>query len=85
MKQVTTVRQDLGEELQVIERLKLFNFPPLKFQVDICTASFLLRFMSTENSICQLFVSQAALTLDNTYTRYGGSADSIHSLTDAIF
>ena len=50
----------------VIECQKLFNFLPLKFQVDIRTASFMLRFMTTENSICQLFVSQAALSLVNT-------------------
>ena len=44
----------------------------------------MLRFMSTENSSCHLFVSRAALTLDGLYIRYGGSVDSIHSLKDAI-
>jgi hypothetical protein len=47
----------------VIECQKLFNFLRLKFQVDIRTASFMLRFMSSENSICQLFITQAALVL----------------------
>jgi hypothetical protein len=68
----------------VIECQKQFNFLPLKYQVEIRTASFMLRFMTTENSICQLFVPQAALSLDNIYSRYGDSIDSIHSLKDAI-
>jgi len=62
----------------------MFNFLPLKYQIDICTASFMLRFISSENTICQLFVSHAAVTLNNIYSRYGGSIDSIHSLKDAI-
>jgi len=45
----------------------MFNFLPLKYQVDIRTASFMLRFISSENTICHLFVSHAALTLNNIY------------------
>jgi len=62
----------------------MFNFLPLKYQIDVRTASFMLRFISSENNICHLFVSHAALTLNNIYSRYGGSIDSIYSLKDAI-
>jgi len=34
---------------------KLFSFLPLRYQVDIRTASFMLRFMATDNYICNLF------------------------------
>jgi len=62
----------------------MFDFLPRKYEVDISTANFMLRFISSENKICHLFVSHAALTLNDIYSRYGGSIDSIHSLKDAI-
>ena len=68
----------------VIECQKMFNFLPLKYQVDIRTASFVLRFISSENTICHLFVSHAALALNSKYNRYGGLVGSIQSLKDAI-
>jgi len=73
-----------GSVDMVTECQKMFNFLPLKYQVDIRTASFMLRFISSENTVCHLFVSHAALTLNIIYSRYGGSIDSIHSLKDAI-
>ena len=73
-----------GSVDMVIECQKMFNFLPLKYQVDIRTASFMLRFISSENTICHLFVSHAALALDSIYNRYGVSVGSIQSLKDAI-
>ena len=58
----------------------MFNFLPLKCQVDIRTASFI----SSENTICHLFVSHATLALNSIYNRYGDSVGSIQSLKDAI-
>jgi len=43
----------------------------------------MLRFLATENSICNLFALQAARILADIYTRYGDSVDSINSLKDA--
>jgi len=57
-----------GSVDMVTECEKMFNFLPLKYHVDIRTASFMLRFISSENTICHLFVSHAALTLNNIYT-----------------
>jgi len=54
----------------VTECQNMFNFLPLKYQVDIRTASFMLRFISSENTICHLFVRHAALTLNNIYIHY---------------
>jgi len=73
-----------GSVDMVTECQQIFNFLPLKYQIDIRTASFMLRLISSENTICHLFVSNATLTLNNIYSRYGGSIDSIHSLKDAI-
>jgi hypothetical protein len=44
-----------GSAAVVIECQKQFRFLPLKYQVDIRSASFMLRFIATENSICNLF------------------------------
>jgi len=71
-----------GSAVVVNECQKLFSFLPLRYQVDIRTASFMLRFMAVENSICNLFAIQAAQIL--TDTRYGDSDNSINSLKDAI-
>lgn len=73
-----------GSVDMVTECQKMFNILPLKYQVDIRTASFMLRFIASENTICHLFVSHAARTLNNIYSRYGGLIDNIHSLKDAI-
>ena len=73
-----------GSTAMVIECQRQFSFLPLKYQVDIRIASFILRFMATENSICNLFASQAARLLANLYTRYGDSVDSVNSLKDAV-
>jgi len=62
----------------------LFSYLPLKCQIDIRTASFMLRFMATENSICNLFAIQAAGILTDIYIRYSESVDSIDSLKNAI-
>jgi len=70
-----------GSVAMVSECQKIFSILHLKYQVNIRTASFMLRFMSTENSICHLFVSQESLTLDNIYIWYVVSVDSTHSLT----
>jgi len=42
---------------------KLFSFLSLRYQVDIRPASFMLRFMATENYICNWFAIQAARIL----------------------
>jgi len=68
----------------VTECQKPFSFLPLRNQVDIRTANFMLRFMATENFICNLFALQAAQILADIYTRYGDSIDSINSLKDGI-
>ena len=73
-----------GSVDMVIECQKMFNFLPLKYQVDIRTASFMMRFMSSENTICHLFVSHAALALNRMYNHYGVLVGSIQSLKDAI-
>ena len=74
-----------GSAAMVIECQKQFSFLPLKYQADIRSASFMLRFMATENSICNLFVSQATRSLANLYARYGDSVNSISSLKAAVF
>ena len=71
-----------GSAAMVIECQKQFSFLPLKYQVDIRSASFMLRFMATENSICNLFVSQATRSLANLY---GDSVNSISSLKAAVY
>jgi len=38
----------------------LFSFLPLRYQVDIRTVSFILRFRTTDHFICNLFVLLAA-------------------------
>jgi hypothetical protein len=43
-----------GSAAVVTECQKQFSFLPLKHQVDIRSASFMLRFMATENSIRNL-------------------------------
>ena len=73
-----------GSVDMVIECRKMFNFLPLKYQVDIRTASFRLRFISSENTICHLFISHAALAWNSIYNRYGGLVGSLQSLKDAI-
>jgi hypothetical protein len=74
-----------GSAAVVIECQKQFGFLPLKYQVDIHSASFMLRFMATENSICNLFDLQATRSLANLYARYGDSVNSISSLKAAVF
>ena len=49
-----------GSADRVIECQKMFNFLPLKYQVNIRMASFMLRFISSENTICHLFVNHTA-------------------------
>jgi len=74
-------------ELDIVmtECQKLFSFLPLRYQVDIRTASFMLRFMTTENSICHLFAMQAARILTDIYILVTvRTVDSINSLKDAI-
>jgi len=44
-----------GSAVVVTECQKLFSFLPLRYQFDIRTASFMLRFMASDNSICNLF------------------------------
>ena len=44
----------------------------------------MLRFISSENTICHLFVSHAASALNNIYDRYGDLVGNIQSLKDAI-
>ena len=56
----------------------------LKLQVDIRTASFMMKFTASENTICNLFSAQAARTLAEINVRYGNSVGSINSLKDAI-
>ncbi len=68
----------------VTECQKQFCFLPLKLQVDIRTASFMLKFTASENTICNLFSAQAARTLAEINVRYGNSVGSINSLKDAV-
>jgi len=49
-----------GSAVVVTECQKLFSFHLFYYQVDIRTASFMLRFLATDNSICNLFALQAA-------------------------
>jgi Reverse transcriptase (RNA-dependent DNA polymerase) len=74
-----------GSAAMVTECQRLFNFLPLKYQIDIRTASFMLRFMASDNCICKLFASQADRTVADIYTRYGNSVDSIISLKEATW
>ena len=74
-----------GSAALVIDSQRLFNFLPSRYQVDIRTASFMLRFMTSDNFICKLFALQAERTLADIYTRYGDSINSIISLKDAIW
>ena len=74
-----------GSAAIVIECQKQFGFLPLSYQVDIRSARFMLRFMATENSICNLFVSQATRSLANLYARYGDTVNSISSLKVAVY
>ena len=74
-----------GSAAMVIECQKQFSFLPLKYQVDIRSASFMLRFMATENSIRNLFDSHTTRSLANLYARYGDSVNSISSLKAAVF
>ena len=73
-----------GSAAVVTECQKQFCFLPLKFQVDIRTASFMMRFRASENSLCSLFADQAARTLSVINDRYGNSRESINSLKDAV-
>ena len=73
-----------GSAAVVIERQKQFCFLPLKLQVDIRTASFMMKFTASENTICNLFAAQAARTLSEINVRYGNSVGSINSLKDAV-
>jgi len=75
-----------GSVDMVTECQKMFSFLPLKYQVDIRTASFMHIIRKYYLSLIILFVSHAALTLNNIYSRYAWwhPIDSIHSLKDAI-
>ena len=73
-----------GWSAVVTECQKQFCFLPLKFQVDIRTASFMMRFRASENSLCSLFADQAARTLSVINDRYGNSRESINSVKDAV-
>ena len=68
----------------VNECKKQFCFLPLKFQVDIRTLSFMMRFRASENTICNLFAAQAARTLSEINVRYGNRVESINSLREAV-
>ena len=72
-----------GSAAVVVECQKQFSFLPLKYQVDIRTARFMLRFMATENSICKLFILQATSILAKLNDRYGVSDNNMNSLIAA--
>ena len=74
-----------GSAATVSECQKQFSFLPLKYQVDIRSACFMLRFMATDKSICNLFLSQATRSLDSLYARYGDAVNSISSLKAAVY
>ena len=73
-----------GSAAVVNECQKQFCFLPLKLQVDIRTASFMMTFTASKNTICDLFAAQAARLLSGINVRYGNSFGSINSLKDAV-
>ena len=50
---------------------KFFRFLPVTYQIDIRTAKFLQKFMTSDNSICRLFVKQAGTNLKKIFSSYG--------------
>ena len=74
-----------GSSAVVVECQKQFNFLPLKFQVDIRTANLMTQFMSTDNFVCTLFVSQASRNLNNIFSTYGASVRSMRDLKTAVY
>jgi len=66
-----------GSSVVVTECQKPFSFLSLRYQVDIRNVNFMVRFMATENFICNVLALQAIRILADIYTRYGDSVDSI--------
>jgi hypothetical protein len=73
-----------GSAAVVIKCQKQIIFLPLKYQVDIRTASFMLRFIATENSIYNLFDLQVTRSLQPFYMLVTETVNSISSLKAAV-
>ena len=73
-----------GSAAIIKECQQYFNLLPLRFQVDIRTASFLEQFIVSTNSVCLLFKTHAQRNVQDIYLNYGSNVNSVGSLRVAI-
>ena len=55
-----------------------FRFLPVTYQIDIRTANFLEKFISSDNSLCMVFEHHAVIGIKRIYSTYG----NIHSVPE---
>jgi len=71
MKLFHTSSVDIVTECQIN-----FNVLPIRYQIDMKTTRFLLKFVNSSNSICSLFFSNAYSIVNSIFSVYGVSSVS---------
>lgn len=70
---------------QVVKECQVnFGFLPIGSQLTIRTANFLLKFIASENTLCQLFAKDAAFQLSKLFAQCGNNIDSASRFRTAI-
>ena len=73
-----------GSAAVVSNRQKYFHFMPIIYQIDVRTATFLEKFMSSNNYICMLFDGLAGDCLMRVFSTYGDTVRSVLDLCCAV-
>jgi len=73
-----------GSAAIIEECQKHFEFLPIRYIIDIRTASFIEKFTESTNHICLLFKQRAAANLKIIFSNYGSSVCSSNSLKNVI-
>ena len=73
-----------GSAAIVEECQKHFDFLPIRYVIDIRTASFIERYLESTNQICMLFKQRAASNLQIIFSNYGNTVCSSNSLKTII-
>ena len=73
-----------GSPITVNECQVNFGFLPAKYQILICTAKFLQRFVALESGLCALFASDARRQLDIMFTQFGKGVHTACQLRNAV-
>jgi len=67
-----------GSATVISDFQKFFELLPVTYQIDIRTARFLEKFMTSDNGICMLFESHAKIGRNKMFSTYG----DVHSVSD---